>query len=55
MDKITNDMLNSEEKGYSVRLPSEFHNFLKAQAALSGMTKDEYFKKILKIGYENTK
>jgi len=45
-------MLESEIKGYSIRLPEQFHNMLKAEAALKGLTKDDYLRELLILGRE---
>lgn len=55
MEQITKEMLSDEPKGFSVRLPEKFHNFLKAKAALDGKSKDEYFKDLLLAGLKAKK
>jgi predicted DNA-binding protein len=47
---LTDEILNDEVRGYSVRMPTKFHNMLKAQAALDGKTKDDYIMSIILAG-----
>ena len=47
---ITKEMIDSEIKGISLRLPKLLHNELKAIAAKKGMTKDQLFLKVIVEG-----
>jgi hypothetical protein len=51
--KITKDMIKSEIKGISLRFPSEMHKHIKSQASLLGLTKDEFFKRLVVEGAKN--
>ena len=55
MSENIKELLESEMKGVSIRLPGKFHNLLKSEAALEGMTKDDYVKKLLIMGREEYK
>ena len=52
MGETMKELLESKMKGVSLRLPEKFHNKLKAKAALEGMSKDDYFKELLVLGYQ---
>ena len=51
--KVTKEMIDSEVKGISLRYPEKLHNFVKAEAALLGLTKDEFFKRLTLEGFKN--
>ena len=50
MIEITNEMLESETKGISLRFPHKVHNYIKAEAALEGKSKDELFLELILLG-----
>jgi predicted HicB family RNase H-like nuclease len=53
---MDDESLKDSTKGFSVRFPKAFHNKLKAEAALRGMTKDQLVLELIKLGiqhYEN--
>lgn len=52
MQELNEDILTDDTKGFSVRLPEKFHNIIKAEAALNGKSKDEFFQELLVAGYK---
>lgn len=45
--KITNEDLESESRGVSIRMPFMLSNKLKAEASLQDKSRDEYIKELL--------
>jgi hypothetical protein len=55
MLEITKEMMDSDVQGFSVRMPKDFHNTIKAQAALEDKSKDEFFQELLVLGVKHYK
>ena len=52
MIKVTKEILDSELKGISIRLPEDFHAVIKSEASLKKISKDEFMLTLLKSGIE---
>ena len=52
MLKVTKEMLESELKGISIRLPEDFHAKIKSEASLNKISKDDLMLSLLKLGIE---
>ena len=50
MLNVTPEMLQSEVKQYSIKLPEKLHNALKADAAVNGKTKNAHIQNLILLG-----